>query len=124
MRVERDVLPAFFSQIEFQQYEQGGAVIRLGFKPGLAKPDRNAQRHHARLMEQEAYIRREERVMVALDRLEAASGYFDEGDLRRCRLKLNQICREFFPHEALCGPDREAIQAALRAIKKKIDALA
>ena len=47
------------------------------------------------LEERQAVVGREERLMVAQDRLEMAEDAWEDGDLRRCRLKLNQVAREF-----------------------------
>lgn len=94
-RVEQEVLGAYFSYIEQQDYEQGGAVIKLSLKPPAQKPSTAWQRHERRHAERREVAGREERIMVAYDRLEAAEDALEEGDLRRCRLKANQVAREF-----------------------------
>lgn len=123
MRVEREVLSVFYAQIESQQYEQGGAVIRLTLKKAGMKPGKTYQKKFEKEREHKNFVRREERLLVAIERWEAASGYFDEGDLRRCRLKLNQIVREFFPDLGELKADQESLTQGLRSIKKKIDGL-
>ena len=122
-RVEREVLGGFHSQIVSQHYEQGGAVIRLELRPGGAQQGKNYQRRSAKEAEHKSYVAREERLMVALERLDAAQAYMDEGDLRRCRLKLNQIAREFMPGLGPFEADTDSLKLGLRAVKKQIDAL-
>lgn len=94
-RVEQEVLGAYFSQIEQQAYEQGGAVIKLWLRSQQQKPAAAWHRHARRLHERSQVAGREERLMVAEDRLNAAEDALEEGDLRRCRLKLNQVAKEF-----------------------------
>jgi hypothetical protein len=122
-RVEKEVLGAFFARIESQHYEQGGAVILLELKTGVSKPDKNYLAKSKKEAERQGYVKREERLMVALERLEAAGLYLDEGDLRRARLKLNQVLREFFPQKPLLGPEEEAIRKGLAALTKELDSL-
>jgi len=94
-RVENDVLAGYFQSIEQQAYEQGGAVIKLWLKPPISKPGGAYLRQSRRQEERSQVAVREERLMVGWDRLGAAETALDEGDLRRCRLKLNQLAREF-----------------------------
>jgi hypothetical protein len=94
-RVENDVLPGYFQFIEQQSYEQGGAVIKLWFKSRTVKPAGAYLRHSRREQDRAQVAVREERLMVAWDRLDAAEQALEEGDLRRCRLKLNQLAKEF-----------------------------
>jgi hypothetical protein len=107
LRVEKEVLSGFYAQIESQHYEQGGAVIRIELRKGGAEPGKKYLKKFEKEIEHKNYIRREERLLVALERLEAAAAYLDEGDLRRCRLKLNQVNREFFPESVDFDPDQE-----------------
>ncbi len=122
-RVEREILGSFYMSIAAQHYEQGGAVILLELHP--PKPARGGRelRNLAKEKEHQGFVEREERVMVALERFEAAENYLQEGDLRRARLKVNQILREFAPESAPAMPDQASIKQALRELKKKIDAL-
>jgi Smr domain len=94
-RVEQEVLPGYLSRIEQTGYEQGGAVIVVWFKPGGGKPSAAWTRHERRHVERRDLADREERFMVGWERLEAAQTALEEGDLRRCRLKLNQVAKEF-----------------------------
>jgi DNA-nicking Smr family endonuclease len=94
-RVENEVLGAYFSAIEQQAYEQGGAVIKLWLRAQSKPPSGSWQRQQRRQAERQALAGRAERLMVAQDRLELAEDALDEGDLRRCRLKLNQVAKEF-----------------------------
>lgn len=94
-RVEQEVLSAYFSHIEQQSYEQNGAVIRVWLKAQSQKPSAGWHRQQRRHQERQAVAGREERLMVAQDRLELAEDAWEDGDLRRCRLKLNQVAREF-----------------------------
>ena len=94
-RVEQEVLGAYFSQIEQQAYEQGGAVIKLWLRSQQQKPAASWHRQQRQRQERSQVAGREERLLVAGDRLDAAWDALDEGDLRRCRLKLNQVAREF-----------------------------
>ncbi|MGH7442704.1 MAG: Smr/MutS family protein [bacterium] len=94
-RIEQEVLHGFFSQIEHSVYEQGGAVIHLWLKAGQRAPGTAWHRGQRLEVERRNVADREERFMVAWDRLAAAEKALEEGDLRRCRLKLNQVRREF-----------------------------
>ena len=123
-RVEREVLAGFASCIESQHYEQGGAVIRLELTSSSLPPSKKYQKKFEKELAHKNYIQREERVMVAWERFESAEAYFEEGDFRRCRLKLNQVVRELFPELEVFSADEAALSQGLRLIKKKIDALA
>lgn len=122
-RVEQEVLGGFHSQIESRSYEQGGAVIRLELKSGFARQGKEHQTKAQKELQHKAYVRREERLMVAFERLEAAEGYFDEGDFRKCRLKLNQVLREFFPDETGPGPEHGILGQYLKELKKRMETL-
>lgn len=110
MRVEAEVLPAYHRYIEDSAHEQGGAVIRLHLRPADRKPTAAWHRHQRHVGEREGVADRESRLEVAYDRLEAADEAFDEGDLRRCRIKLNQVAREFGWDTA--APDMDAARLA------------
>jgi hypothetical protein len=122
-RVEREVLGAYYESIESQHYEQGGAVIRLFLRPPQVAPGPRYQRKLAKEREHKDYVRREERFQVAWERYEAAELYYEEGDYRRARLKLNQISKELFPELGEFSANEISIKDGLKAIKKKIDAL-
>ena len=122
-RVEREVLAAFAQRIASQHYDQGGAVICLELIPGSSKPDKKYQKKFEKEQQHKSYIEKEERLLVALERFEAAELYYDEGDFRRCRLKLNQVAREFFPDMGAFEANQDALMQGLRDLKKKIDAL-
>jgi DNA-nicking Smr family endonuclease len=94
-RVEDEVLSAYFSRIEQRSYEQGGAVIRVWLKAQAQAPSAAWKRQERKAAEQQAVAGREERLLVAYDRLEAAETALEEGDLRRLRLKVNQVAKEF-----------------------------
>jgi len=124
-RVENEVLGGFYSHIEHRAYEQGGAVIRLWLKASGQKPDAAWKRQQRRDSERLAVADREERLMVAGDRLEAAEQALEEGDLRRCRLKLNQVAREFGWEPAAPGLDEDGALRLLDAhwgLLKAVDA--
>ncbi|HTB22047.1 MAG TPA: Smr/MutS family protein [bacterium] len=122
-RIEQEVLGGFFSHIEHSAYEQGGAVIRIWLKASSAKPSAAWKRQQRRDSERLAVADREERLMVAGDRLEAAEQAFDEGDLRRCRLKLNQVAREFGWEEAPAGLDDDQALRLLESHWAQLKAL-
>jgi hypothetical protein len=122
-RVEQDVLGSYFSSIESQAYEQGGAVIHLWLRPRAVAPTAAYKRHQRHQAERQDTAGREERLLVAYDRLDAAEKAFEEGDWRRCRLKLNQVAKEFgFPSaladldEATAGDLLDRHWAALRKL--------
>jgi hypothetical protein len=94
-RVEQEILGAYVRQIEQQSYEQGGAVIHLWLKPTVQKPGPAWQRQQRRAHERARQLEREERILVAQDRLRLAEEALESGDLRRARLKLNQVAKEF-----------------------------
>jgi hypothetical protein len=94
-RVEEEVLGAYYRQIEQQSYEQGGAVIHLWLKPQVQTPSKTWQREQRHQDERRQVAGREERLLVAWDRLALAEEAYEDGDLRRCRLKLNQLAKEF-----------------------------
>lgn len=123
-RVEREVLGGFASCIVSQHYEQGGAVIRLELQPAPIQQGKKYKKRSEKEREHKSFLEREERLMVALERYESAQAYLDDGDLRRCRLKLNQIAKEFFTELGAFEADDDALRQGLRVIKKKIDALA
>ncbi len=112
-RVEREVLDRFHSRIEQVAYEQGGAVLRVWLKPKAAAPSAAWRRHELRQSERRAVADHEERLHIAWTRWEAAEAHWAEGDLRRCRLKLNQVAREFGWPELAQDPDAAAVEAHL-----------
>lgn len=123
-RVENDVLPGYFQSIEQQAYEQGGAVIKLWLKSHTVKPAGAYLRHSRREQERSQVAVREGRLMVAWDRLDAAEQALEEGDLRRCRLKLNQLAKEFGWELAPPGLDEALADQLLdshSAALKKLD---
>ena len=116
-RVEREVLSAMSMRIQGYRYEQGGAVIVVEFKRAPAKP---SARHLRALSQQAALqekIKREEKLLVAWDRLDAAWESLDRGDLRRAKLKANQLSRDFTPQADACPQDAQKIDARLRLIE-------
>jgi hypothetical protein len=124
-RVEREVLLPLATKIRSQHYEQGGAVIRLELEAEAPKPGSSYYRQQERQQQLKSLIGRESRFLIAEERLEAANAYLDEGDLRRCRLKLNQILREYFPGEPLLGAQLESLEKGLGRVesllRKKIE---
>jgi len=112
-RVEDEVLSAYFSQIEQRDYEQGGAVIRLWLKAQAQRPNAAWKRHARKGAEREALAGREERLLVAFDRLEAAEEAYEDGDWRRVRLKLNQVAKEFGLELAAADLDQDSAGALL-----------
>jgi Smr domain len=124
-RIEQEVLGGFYSHIEHTAYEQGGAVIRIWLKASGQKPAAAWHRQQRRNDERLAVADREERLMVAWDRLQAADQALEEGDLRRCRLKLNQVAREFGWESAAAALDEDGAHRLLeahRALLKALDA--
>lgn len=101
-RIEQDVLPAYFRYIEQQSYEQNGAVIHLWLRPMAQKASSAHVRHERKKAERQQVAVREERLEVSYQRLEAAEDFFEEGDLKKVRIKLNQVARD------LGWPVREA----------------
>ena len=122
-RVEQDVLPAFFSQIESSSYEQGGAVIllRLRHVPVRADPRYLRQRRHEDERSRAAGM--EQRLEVAWERLEAAETALQEGGLKRARLKLNQVAREFGWTVLETAVDLAAAGAFLKESFARLEAL-
>jgi hypothetical protein len=94
-RVEQEVLAGFYRFVEQTSYEQGGAVIHVWLRAVDQKPTTAWVRHQRHLAERSQVADREERLGIAYDRLDQAEAAFEEGDFRRCRLKLNQVAREF-----------------------------
>jgi len=94
-RIEQEVLGGYHSHIETTAYEQGGAVIKIWLKSAPLRPGLAWQRHQRHDRDRVAVADREERYWVARERLESADQAFNEADFRRCRLKLNQVAREF-----------------------------
>jgi hypothetical protein len=122
-RVEEEVLGAYFSSIEQRSYEQGGAVIKLWLKAG-APTVTSAWKRHARQQQAKVHLAgREERLMIAQDRLDAAEDALDEGDLRRCRLKLNQVAKEFGWELAEPGLNAEAAEILLESHHRRLSEL-
>jgi transcriptional antiterminator Rof (Rho-off) len=123
-RIEQDVLPAYFRHIEQQSYEQGGAVIKLWLKGGAQQPSAAHAKHERKKTERQAVAVREERLEIAYQRLEAAEDFFEENDLKRVRLKLNQVARDlgWDVKEGAFDGEEEA-SAALDEAWKKLKAL-
>ena len=122
-RIEQDVLPAYFRHIEQQSYEQGGAVIHLWLKAAAQKPSAAHLRHERKKSERQSVAIREERLEVSYQRLEAAEDFLEEGDLKKVRLKLNQVARDLgwpLREAALAGEDdaAAALDQAWDALKK------
>ncbi len=93
-RIEADVLPAYFRYIEQQSYEQNGAVIHLWLKPMAQKASAAHVRHERKKAERQQVAVREERLEIAYERLDAAEAFLEEGDLKKVRIKLNQVARD------------------------------
>jgi hypothetical protein len=115
-RIEQDVLPAYFRHIEQQGYEQGGAVIHLWLKATAQKPTPAHARHERRKNERLSVAVREERLEISYQRLEAAEVFLEENDLKKVRLKLNQVARD------LQWPLIEGSLSAERAVQALDDA--
>lgn len=122
-RVEREVLGSYSSCIEQRAYEQGGAVIRLWLKAPPAGPSMAWRRQQRRQAERRDLAQREERLMVAWDRLQLAEDAWEEGDLRRCRLKLNQVAREFGWPSAEGPLDPQAAARLLDQHRERLNAM-
>jgi hypothetical protein len=122
-RVEQDVLSRFFSRIEQQAYEQNGAVIRVWFKASTHKPSNAWLRHQRQEKELISRSVEEERLMVGFERLESAELAMDDGDWRRCRLKLNQVAREFEKPLLVASEDWDAAMDSLVRLRKHLDSL-
>ncbi len=120
LRVEREVLSAMAMRIIATHYEQNGAVIRVEFNKTAAKPSAR----HLRALKQQATLHQriqlEERLLVAWDRLDAAWEALDHGDLRRAKLKANQLMREFFTARPALTEDQDALEIFLKDIEKKL----
>jgi transcriptional antiterminator Rof (Rho-off) len=123
-RIEQDVLPAYFRYIEQQSYEQGGAVIKLWLKGGAQVPTAAHAKHERKKNERQAVAVREERLEIAYQRLEAAEDFFEENDLKKVRLKLNQVARDL-GWDVKEGPfhGEEEASVALDDAWKKLKAL-
>jgi len=119
-RVEREVLSPLAMRISATHYEQGGAVIRIEFKKAPARPSAR----HLRALGQQASLQKriqnEERLLVAWDRLDAAWEALDLNDLRRARLKANQLLRELFPGRTVLAADADALEHFLKEVEKKL----
>ncbi len=122
LRVEREVLPSFQGYFRATGLEQGGAVIHVWFQ----NQARSSPREQARLAKERSHqdwVKKQERLMVAWQRYRQAQDYFLEDDLRRARLKANQVLKEFFPEEPLGQEDNESLRAALKRIRELLEAL-
>ena len=117
-RVETEVLPGF-GGIEQVSLEQGGAVLRLVFKRTDAAENQAHLRHLAKEKNSRDFAAREERLMVAGQRLEAARDSLEEGDLRKTRLKTGQLVREFLPGRSVPG-EGPALERLLDELKKEL----
>lgn len=117
-RVEEQVLGGYHSRISGVHYEQGGAVLRVQLQPGNSAGGPLQRRRQRAELERNQRAAREERLLVAWDRLDAAAAALDEGDLRRCRLKLNQLAREH-GWEEVSGPLDETRAADLLASHRR-----
>lgn len=92
--IEQAVLPAYFRYIEQQSYEQNGAVIHLWLRPMVQRANSAHVRHERKKVERQQVAVREERLEIAYERLEAAEVFLEEGDLKKVRIKLNQVARD------------------------------
>src|SRR3954463_9633818 len=95
LRVEREVLPAFHEIIETVQHEQQGAVLRISFKKPPSPGGDKQVRHLKKEDDRRRFILSQDRIMVPRQRFEQAWACLEEDDLRRARLKVNQVLREF-----------------------------
>lgn len=120
-RVESEVLPAFQDRIAETYLEQGGAVIRVVFKKQNSAENPAHARQLQKESRQKAFVAREERLGVAGERLDKAEHYLEEGDLRRAKLKIGQLLREFLPSRSI--PSEEgAMRKALEDLEKDLKA--
>jgi hypothetical protein len=118
-RVEQEVLPAFSDRIQEVSLEQKGAVLRVTF----VKYDSSASRSHQLNLQEENRLRQraatEENLMVGGQRLDQARVYLEEGDLRRTRLKVGQLLRDFLPSDQV-PTDEEGLKKSLRRIEEAL----
>jgi hypothetical protein len=113
-RVEREVLPGLHHLIEEVQHAQGGAVLRVFFK----KPSHQGEAQRKKVAEEHRhrhFVQKQERLMVGQQRLDLAWRYLEEGDLRRARLKVNQLCREHGTAEV--DENLESIRGGLEKVE-------
>jgi len=121
-RVEREVLPAFQSYLKAIALEQGGAVIHVWFQSqARICPKQQALLEKER--SHQGWVKKQERLMVAWQRYRQAQGYLLEDDLRKAKLKANQVLKELAPEEPLCQEDNESLRAGLARIKALLQSL-
>ncbi len=95
----------------------------MWLKASSQKPTAAHARHERKKHERQAVAIREERLEIAYERLEAAESFLEEGDLKKVRIKLNQVARDLaWPvrDAALtsAGEAAAALDAAWDALKK------
>jgi hypothetical protein len=61
--------------------------------------------------------------MVAWQRYRQAQEHLMEDDLRKAKLKANQVLKELAPEQPLCQEDNDSLRAGLARIKALLHAL-
>jgi hypothetical protein len=120
-RVEREVLPSFQPHFRAVGLEQGGAVIHVWFQ-SQASTSPKQQALLAKERSHQDWVKKQERLMVAWQRLRQAQDYLLEDDLRRARLKANQVLKELAPEEPLCQEDNGSLRDGLKRIQALLEA--
>ncbi len=122
-RVETEVLSGFALKIESQAYEQNGAVIRLRLKTTVQRPSAAYLRAKVLEDDQVRIVKREERYELCWQRLDMAKEYLDENNLRKARLKLNQVARELGCLEIKGPPARQLLLLMSQQLESVLKAL-
>ena len=110
-------MPAYARLIEETRYDQGGAVIVVTFRPqkGHQRPaERRKQRDLDASRAEQAQMQRNRVIQGRLDQCER---YLVQNELRRARIKVNQVLKELDSDLPLAEKDIDSIKNALEAIK-------
>jgi len=122
MRVEKEVLPSFRPYFKATALEQGGAVIHVWFESQpSSSPKQQALAERER--SHQGWVKRQERLMVSWQRYRQAQDHLFEDDLRRAKLKANQVLKELAPEEPLCIEDNDSLRTGLARIKALLQSL-
>jgi hypothetical protein len=118
--VEDEVLPLFYNHIKEVVIEQQGAVLRIYFKKSSKPPNALWLKRWQQQQEKNQNIKEKEQQKLTRDRLEQALDYYDENDLRRCRLKVNQILKSLELPPVENQIDKKKLRESLFKVLKEL----
>ena len=120
-RIEKDVLPAYAMDLEETIHEQGGAVLLLRFKAVEWRPTAPERRHNRRFVETQDLELKSERWELSISRIQQAREYLEINEIRRARIKVNQVIKEHFSDLEEVGKDPELLAKAILELENRLE---